>query len=233
MNRQFRTGLAVLSTLVLFAALVGGSAAAAPAPPTQEDQSGVVTVASLVYANDKSAVCFSENFLSDLQRRTNVKTNPKLEKVQADSSDLFQYPFIVMTGEKSFTLTEGQRKNLRDYLQGGGFIVASAGCSSKDWSASFRREIALVLSDKPLKALDMTHPAFHTVYSINALRTKHHAAGPHLEGLEIDGRVALIFSPDGLNDTAHAGGQCCCCGGDEITNAGEVNVNLLAYALTH
>jgi hypothetical protein len=42
-----------------------------------------------------------------------------------------------------------------------------------------------------------------------------------------------VFSADGLNDTGNAGGGCCCCGGDEITNAKLVNVNLLAYALTH
>jgi len=224
---MFRTGAAlVLLTICAFAA-------ARPADPPAEDKSGVVSVASLVYANDRSAVCFSDNFLSDLARKSNVRTNPKLQKVSAESQDLFQYPFTVMTGEKSFSLTDAQRKSLRDYLQGGGFIVASAGCSSKEWSASFRAEISRILPDQKLKPLDMSHPVFHTVYSINALSTKHHAAGPHLEALELDGRVALIFSPDGLNDTAHAGGTCCCCGGDEITNAGQVNVNLLAYALTH
>ena len=40
------------------------------------------------------------------------------------------------------------------------------------------------------------------------------------------------YSPDGLNDTQHMQG-CCCCGGNEITNAVDVNVNVLAYALTH
>ncbi|MEK6238367.1 MAG: hypothetical protein N2C14_26925 [Planctomycetales bacterium] len=43
----------------------------------------------------------------------------------------------------------------------------------------------------------------------------------------------LIFSPDGLNDTGKVGGNCCCCGGNEILNARQINVNLLAYALTH
>ena len=43
----------------------------------------------------------------------------------------------------------------------------------------------------------------------------------------------LILSPDGLNDTANAGPSCCCCGGNEIKSAKEINVNLLAYALTH
>ena len=56
---------------------------------------------------------------------------------------------------------------------------------------------------------------------------------PHpLEGVSISGRVGVIYSQDGLNDTAHAPG-CCCCGGNEITNCLQVNVNILAYALIY
>jgi hypothetical protein len=70
------------------------------------------------------------------------------------------------------------------------------------------------------------------VYDIPELRLKG-SRKAHLEGLEIDGRIALIFSPDGLNDTGKAGPKCCCCGGNEVQNARQVNVNLLAYTLTH
>lgn len=52
-----------------------------------------------------------------------------------------------------------------------------------------------------------------------------------IEGIEIDGRLAVVFSPEGLNDTKNAGEGCCCCGGNEILNAKYVNANILAYAL--
>ena len=144
----------------------------------------------------------------------------------------FQFPFAVMTGEGGFQLTQQQRKNMRDYLQAGGFIIASAGCSSQPWQNSFRNEIAKVFPEIKLQQLDFTHPVFHTMYDITELRCKgSHRA--HLEGLEIDGKIVLIFSPDGLNDTSKAGGNCCCCGGNEIKNARQMNVNLLAYTLTH
>ena len=51
-------------------------------------------------------------------------------------------------------------------------------------------------------------------------------------GVSIGGRLGVIYSPDGLNDTQHTKG-CCCCGGNEIANSMEVNVNILVYALTH
>ena len=54
--------------------------------------------------------------------------------------------------------------------------------------------------------------------------------GAALEAYSLNGRIALIFSSDGLNDTAHAE-NCCCCGGDEIDRAEFINANVLAYAL--
>ena len=77
----------------------------------------------------------------------------------------------------------------------------------------------------------MDHPVFHTVYDIKTLSAKHGKPHP-LEGITLGNRVGVIYSQDGLNDTAHTQG-CCCCGGNEITNAVQVNVNILAYALVY
>ena len=77
----------------------------------------------------------------------------------------------------------------------------------------------------------MDHPVFHTVFDIGELTAKHGTPHP-LEGVSIGGRLGVLYSQDGLNDTSHSAG-CCCCGGNEITNAVQINVNILAYALTH
>ena len=77
----------------------------------------------------------------------------------------------------------------------------------------------------------MDHGIFHTVYDVTQLEAKHGTPKP-LEGVSVGGRVGIIYSQDGLNDTQHTHG-CCCCGGNEITNSIDVNVNILAYALTH
>ena len=53
-----------------------------------------------------------------------------------------------------------------------------------------------------------------------------------MEGVSIGGRLGVIYSQDGLNDSHHTPG-CCCCGGSELQNAVEINVNILAYALTY
>jgi hypothetical protein len=206
------------------------AAPAADEPPPGESGS-VVQVANLIYARVKSSVCFSDHFLRAAEQHTRISTSRRFHPVKLASRDVFKHPFLIMTGEGAYTLPEEERKNLADYLKAGGFLLASAGCSSQDWDRAFRREIAQVLPDHPLKPLDFSHPVFHTVKDIGAFEMKHGNSKP-LEGIEIEGRLAVIYSSDGLNDTAHVSG-CCCCGGNEIRNAIDVNVNILAYVLTH
>lgn len=195
-------------------------------------QPGLINCAILTYGQGKTGRCFSNEFLSLTSRETNIRCNPKFVSTLLESAELFECPFAVMTGEGAFELTEAQRVNLRNYLESGGFVIASAGCSSEEWQASFRRELEKVFPELPLRRLDMGHPVFHTVYDIKELRCKG-AHQAHLEGLELDGKIVLIFSPDGLNDTGKAGPRCCCCGGNEIQNSRQMNVNLLSYTLTH
>ncbi len=200
----------------------------------EQDDAGVVRCANLVYGAKKTSVCFSDKFLAQVERDTNIETELRFAKVKLDSEDLFNYPFSVMSGEGGFKLTESQRQYMRDYLTMGGFIVASAGCSSKPWNTSFKNEMKKMFPDSQMVRLEADHPVFHTVYDITSSKYKSGKSKlPDLFGLEIDGRIVLVWSPDGLNDTGNAGGNCCCCGGNEVKSAKMVNVNLLAYALTH
>lgn len=195
---------------------------------------GTVYCANLTYADEKTSVCFSDQFLKEVREETNINAYPSFEDVRLDSAELFDYPFVVMTGEGKFTINDQQLTNLRDYLDSGGFLLASAGCSSKPWNTSFGRVMRKAYPDAELIRLQSDHPIYHSVYDIEQSRYK--SGGPRLpvlDALEIDGRVVMVWSPDGLNDTANAGPECCCCGGNEVKSARKLNVNILAYALTH
>ena len=188
--------------------------------------------ANLIYAGTRTSRCFSDEFLSTVQQETAVATERRFKAVKLGSDELFSFPFVVMTGEDDFVLAAQERENLRKYLTNGGFLLASAGCSSDTWSKAFRREIKAVFADQELAQLPLTHALFRSFYEIKELVTNHEATDVALWGLEIDGRAVLVFSPHGLNDTAHSEG-CCCCGGNEIKNSLQVNVNVFVYALLH
>ena len=218
----------VAGAVIALAAVYVLAAGTDTAPARSQDGGDAVTCANLIYAGTLKSVCFSEKFLSAVARDTTINTARKFKPVKLAGEEIFQYPFALMTGEGSFTLTEVERTNLRRYLERGGFLLASAGCSSKQWDESFRREMQVVFEDRALEALPMDHEIFRTIYTIKKLKT--HGAEAHLEGLTIGGKVVLIYSPDGLNDTSTMHG-CCCCGGNEIANSQQVNANILAYAL--
>jgi hypothetical protein len=209
----------------LLTALCLATARAAEAPAGGSD---LVECANLIYAGTKSSVCFSEEFLSAVAAETSICTARKFKPVKLAEREVFRFPFAVMTGEGAFSLTDEERRNLKAYLEKGGFLLASAGCSSKEWSASFEREFAAVFPDRQLAEVPMDHPIFRTVYDITRLDTKHQDA--KLQGLTLGGKIVLIYTPDGLNDTTTMHG-CCCCGGNEIKNSQQVNANILAYAL--
>ncbi|MEZ6128098.1 MAG: DUF4159 domain-containing protein [Planctomycetaceae bacterium] len=189
----------------------------------------VVQVANLIYAGVKSSQCFSDHFLAAAERDSSISTSRRFHAVKLSSDEIFNFPMVIMTGEGEFTLTDSERENLRQYLNRGGFLLSSAGCSSKEWNRSFRRELAAMFPDNSTTPVGYDHPVFNTVHRIESLKAKHGTPRP-LEGITLDGRLCMIYSEDGLNDTAHAQG-CCCCGGNEITNCIDVNVNILAYAL--
>jgi hypothetical protein len=225
--------------LAVAATAVGVGAQEKPAPRASATDSkhvggepeSIVQVANLIYAGVKSSHCFSDHFLLRAQKDSAVVTSRRFHAVKLSSTELFDFPLVIMTGEGSFQLTDAERENLRRYVDRGGFLLASAGCSSTDWDRSFRREMTKVFAERPLTPLKMDHPVFHTVYEIKELTAKHGAPRP-LEGISTTGRLGVLYSQDGLNDTAHTQG-CCCCGGNEIRNAEQVNVNILAYALLY
>ena len=211
----------------------GASSATVIPDPKQAggEPDGVVQVANLVYAGTKSSKCFSDHFLAEAEKDSAISTSRRLHAVKLASQELFEFPLVIMTGEGAFSLPDEERRNLRSFVERGGLLLASAGCSSPEWDRSFRSEMAAIFPDYPLAPVQMDHPIFHTVYDITQLKAKHGAPRP-LEAVSIGNRIGVIYSQDGLNDTAHSQG-CCCCGGNEITNSMQVNVNILAYALLY
>lgn len=194
------------------------------------------SVAMLRYgAPVKTSVCFNDAFLQLVAMETSAAVSAEFVTVELGSAELFGAPMAVMTGEGAFALTEAEIENLRAYVSQGGFVLVSAGCSSEAWAESARRALGLAFPAASLTPLAPDHEVFHALYDINEFVSRRRAPVA-IEGLEIDGRLAVIFSAQGLNDSAGAGvdehgASCCCCAGDEIVGARFLNANILLYAM--
>lgn len=231
---RIRPDIFLCGTIVaLWAAVVCVISAAKPAKPVAPVRSDLALLqcGNLIYAGNKSSVCFADAFLTEVAAQTNLKVNKKFCPVRMDAEVFYDFPFCVMSGNENFTLTQKERSQLHHYLIQGGFLLASPGCSDEKWDKSFRQEIKLCFPEYQMQKIPPTHPIFSTVNIIGQLKEK---TGKivSLEGLEINGRLVLVYSKEGLNDVEHADG-CCCCGGNEIQNPERVNVNVFTYAVLY
>ena len=235
--------IGMLAALCISSRVFAG-AGATPERKQQELEAAVVAAANapkadltklqcgnLVYAGNKSSVCFADKFLGDVAHDTNLDVGRNFVPVKLDSENVFNFPFCVWSGEGAFDLTKRDRENLRKYLLNGGFILSSPGCSDPQWDSSMRKELKLIFPEYAVKKIPMTHPIFSIVHKIPRLTT-HHGGETFVEGLEINGRLVMVYSKDGLNDVGNAKG-CCCCGGDMINESVHVNVNVFTYSLLY
>jgi hypothetical protein len=123
------------------------------------------------------------------------------------SSDLLDKkpPFIFFTGHKNFVLTDQEVQNLRDYLQIGGAIWGDntlAGRGSR-FDVAFRREMKRVVPDldKNFEPVPMTYDIYtKSWFNITKLPQGMNYYDEPLEHLDIDGKLAILYTPNDYSD---------------------------------
>ena len=138
-GRYFITRCAVLLALCICAPASFGQLATAPATPVHSDLS-LLQCGNLIYAGNKSSVCFADRFLTDVTNQTNLRVNPKFCPVRLDAEALFALSVLRDVGNEEFALTQKERQQLRKYLTQGGFLLVGPGCSDEKWDKSFRQD---------------------------------------------------------------------------------------------
>ena len=123
---------------------------------------------------------------------TNIKKEPAT--VEVGSSDIFNYPFIHMTGHGNVVFSIAEAENLRTYLLGGGFLHID---DNYGMDAFVRTEIKKLFPETDLVELPSNHPIFHGKFDFpNGLPKVHeHNANPSQAfGIIIDGRLICIYT---------------------------------------
>ncbi len=179
----------------------------------------------------------------DLKLR--VRSAPEMIAISGD--DLFRYHLVFMHGRHEFRLTPAERQQLHDYLERGGTLLADAICASRGFAEAFRREIAAALPGKIMERIPPDDPIFTQSYGGFDVRTvamrDPEAVGenepiaarirqgePQLEGINIDGRWAVIFSPYDIS-CALESHEAIGCRGYTQEDAARLGLNVLLYSL--
>jgi len=160
---------------------------------------------------------------------------------------LFDFPLVFMHGRRSFSFTAAERKGLKDYLIRGGFLFADAICANKEFAEALRRELKTIFPDANFTRIPPSHPIFTEEFhgfnlvsvtlrdpqirdADDPLTARQTKITPLLEGLEIDGRLAVILSPYDIS-CALEKGTSLDCKGYIPADAARLAANVLLYAL--
>ena len=143
--------------LVVLLAAVGGAG-------PQADRAPVMTIGRLHYdgggdwyANPSSL----PNLLTAIRTRTSLRVAPEEKVVTLSDDDLWNVPYIYMTGHGNVHFSDRDLAVLRRYLQQGGFLHAD---DNYGMDASIRRELGRIFPGQPLVEVPLDHPIYHLVY---------------------------------------------------------------------
>jgi Domain of unknown function (DUF4159) len=210
------------------------AAALTVAPYGPADPAPVLTIGRLHYegggdwyANPSSL----PNLLSAVRSRTTLRVATSEKVVTLSDDELWNVPYLYMTGHGNVHWSERDVATLRRFLQQGGFLHAD---DNYGMDASIRRELARLFPGEPLVEVPLDHPIYHLVYDFPRGIPKIHA---HDEkpaqgfGIFLDGRLVVYYSyqsdlGDGWEDPqVHNDPP------DKREAALRMGVNLFAYAV--
>lgn len=144
------------------------------------------------YANPTSL----PNLISFINTNTNVRIATQEDVVEPGSSQLFQYPYVYMTGHGNVKFSDAQAKNLRMYMMSGGFLHIDDNYGMDKY---IRDEIKKIFPDKPLVEIPYNHPIYHQQFDFpTGLPKIHEHDGKPAQGFGVfdKDRLLLFYSAE-------------------------------------
>ncbi len=142
------------------------------------------------YANPTSL----PNLIKYCNATINSKINSKPATVSPSSSDLFSYPFIHMTGHGNVVFNDQEVKQLRDYLNAGGFLHIDDNFGMDQY---IRKEIKKLFPETDIVEIPGNHVIFQKPFSFPGGIPKiheHDNQKPQAFGIFIKNRLVLLYT---------------------------------------
>ncbi len=129
---------------------------------------------------------------SNQQINTTIKETP--QTVESSSIEIFNFPFVHMTGHGNVFFTPEDVSNLRNYLLSGGFLHID---DNYGMDKFLRPELQKLFPDKELIELPATHPIFNYQFKFpNGLPKihEHDNKPPQAFGIFQEDRLILLYT---------------------------------------
>ncbi|HVP36758.1 MAG TPA: DUF4159 domain-containing protein [Terriglobales bacterium] len=157
----------------------------APATQVKKDPNAF-TIARLKYEGGGDWYWGSSaipNMLKFLKENTNIPVDENEVRVSIMDKELFNYPFLFLTGHGNIKFSDEEVDRLRTYLTRGGFLFAN---DSYGLDKAFRREMKKVFPNNELVEIPFNHGIYHSYYDFsNGLPKIHKHEGKPAQGFGI------------------------------------------------
>ena len=134
-----------------------------------------------------------KNLIQFCNQNLNTNINPEQGIVEVGSPDLFNYPFIHMTGHGNVVFSMQEAQNLRNYLTGGGFLHIS---DNYGLDKFIRPQMKKVFPELDFVELPFDHPIYHQKYDFtNGPPKIHEHEGTPAQGFGLiwQGRLVCFY----------------------------------------
>ena len=122
-----------------------------------------------------------------------MNINKQTDEVDVGSSDLFNYPFVHLTGHGNVVFNNSEAENLRKYLLAGGFLHISDNYGLDEF---IRPQMKKVFPEIDFIELPFNHKIYHQSFNFNKGLPKiheHDAKHPQGFGLIYQGRLVCFY----------------------------------------
>jgi len=136
------------------------------------------------------------NLITFCNNNINTTINNKPSTVETNSVELFQYPFIHMTGHGNVHFSTEEAENLRNYLNSGGFLHIDDNYGIDTY---IRKELKKVFPNQKLTELPAKYPIFSIAYEFPKGLPKiheHDGNKPQAYGYFHDGRLICLYTTE-------------------------------------
>ena len=132
------------------------------------------------------------NLLKFINENTNVQLTTVEARISLEDNEIFNYPYLYLTGHGNVHFSESEIENLRRHLHSGGFLHAD---DNYGLDKSFRREMKRVFPNKEWVELPFDHPLYHTYFDFSGGLPKiHEHDNKPPQGLGLfDGERLIVF----------------------------------------
>ncbi len=134
------------------------------------------------------------NLLSYVAKNTNINVDPIYEYVDLASDNLFTYPILFMTGHGNVNFTDKEVRNLRAYLQNGGFLYID---DDYGLDAFIRKEMKKVLPEQEFAEIPFSHGIYKSQFDFSRGLPKiheHDKNAPRGYGLFYENRLCVFYT---------------------------------------